>query len=124
MSDKHRWTELEYQAYLARTSPAIARTHVEAGVTHEWELHEQIRQEVARRGWVGLHGSMAHRTHRTRGEFDWTIIADKGRVFFIECKRPGAKASQYQLQLMAQARKLGHTPHIVESLLQFMEIVA
>ena len=45
-------------------------------VEREAELHEQIRADVARRGWIGFHGSMAHRTHRTVGEPDWVIIAD------------------------------------------------
>jgi hypothetical protein len=56
------------------------------GVEREADLHEEIFDECRRRGWIALHGSMAERTCRTLGEPDFVILADGGRVLFVECK--------------------------------------
>ncbi len=89
----------------------------------ESELHAQIIEECKRRGWIPLHGSMAHRTFRTEGEFDFTILGDSGRVFFVECKVGGNKLSDAQRDLHHWAKKLGHNPHVVWNFQQFMDII-
>jgi len=72
-------------------------------------LHQQILDYARSRVWIALHGSMAHRTHRTVGEPDFVILADRGRVVLIEVKRPGAKVSCDQAALHAWAKRLGQT---------------
>jgi hypothetical protein len=91
---------------------------------NERDLHSQIFDECRRRGWIALHGSMSERTHRTLGEWDFTIISDNSRVFFIELKSASGKLKREQEALIAWAKKLGHTVHIVRSFQQFIQIVS
>ena len=91
-------------------------------VSTEADLHEEIFSECRRRGWIALHGSMAERTCRTLGEPDFVILADGGRVLFVECKTRTGKLSPAQAALKFHAEKLGHTVHIVRSLEEFLWI--
>ena len=94
------------------------------GVAREASLHEEIFDECRRRGWIALHGSMAERTHRTQGEPDFVILADRGRVLFVECKSRTGKLSPAQAALKFHAEKLGHTVHVVRSLRESLEVAA
>ena len=94
-----------------------------AGVSREASLHEEIFAECRRRGWIALHGSMAERTCRTLGEPDFVILADGGRVLFVECKSRMGKLSPAQFALKHHAEKLGHTVHVVRSLEDFFGVV-
>ena len=89
----------------------------------EAELHEEIFDECRTRGWIALHGSMAERTCRTLGEPDFTILADGGRVLFVECKTRTGKLSPAQAALKFHAEKLGHTIHVVRSLEEFQKLL-
>ena len=116
-----RFTPDQYQAYLARTSPAAAVANLTAltPCDSEADLHEDIRQECARRGWMFFHGSMAHRTYRTKGENDFHCLLPGGVVLFIECKTATGKLSTEQLGTAAWMRKLGHEMHVVRSIAEF-----
>jgi hypothetical protein len=65
---------------------------------------------------------MAHKARRTVGECDFTILASKGRVFFIEAKTKTGKLSPEQLGIILWAGNLGHVIHTVRSFQQFIEI--
>jgi len=93
------------------------------GMAREASLHEEIFDECRRRGWIPLHGSMAARTHRTLGEPDFVILADGGRVLFIECKSRAGKLSPAQAALKFHAEKLGHAVHVVRSMEEFLAVV-
>ena len=93
-----------------------------SGVVREASLHEEIFDECRRRGWIALHGSMAERTCRTLGEPDFVILADGGRVLFVECKSRTGKLSPAQFALKHHAEKLGHAVHVVRSLQEFLEL--
>ena len=93
------------------------------GVEREADLHEEIFSECRRRGWIALHGSMAERTHRTAGEPDFIIMADGGRVLFVECKSRNGKLSPAQHALKHHAEKLGHTMHVVRSREEFLQLL-
>ena len=93
------------------------------GVVSEASLHEEIFAECRQRGWIALHGSMAERTYRTLGEPDFVILADGGRVLFVECKSRMGKLSPAQFALKHHAEKLGHTVHVVRSLEEFLQLV-
>ena len=119
MSHFANWTMAKVQAHNARVAKEPPRTD---GVTDESELHNEILEECRVRGWIALHGSMAQATGRTLGEFDFTILADGGRVFFIECKTRTGKLSPDQFALHHWARHLGHSAHVVRNMDQFREI--
>lgn len=89
------------------------------GVVREASLHEEIFDECRRRGWIALHGSMAERTCRTLGEPDFVILAEGGRVLFVECKSRSGKLSPAQAALKFHAEKLGHAVHVVRSMEEF-----
>lgn len=89
----------------------------------ERDLHSKIFAECRLRGWIALHGAMSERTHRTMGEWDFTILADQGRVFFVECKTATGKLRSEQAGLIAWAKKLGHDVRVVRSINEFVEWV-
>jgi hypothetical protein len=93
------------------------------GVAKESNLHSGIIAHCKSRGWIYFHGSMAHRTHRSVGEPDFIILADAGRVFFIEAKSKTGKLSPEQQGLIVWAKKLSHNVFVVRSMEEFMEIV-
>lgn len=93
------------------------------GASRESDLHDSIIGFCKSKGWVYFHGSMAHRAMRTLGEPDFTILADRGRVFFIEAKTKTGKLSIEQQGLHMMMRKLGHDVHVVRSFEQFLEVI-
>lgn len=121
-------SQFQYQQMLERTLPKIGSSKAEHGnaskpCEKEVDLHDQIINECKKRGWIYLHGSTAEATHRTLGEPDFTILADGGRVFFVECKTRIGKLSTHQLALQMVARKLGHEIHVVRSFAEFLLLV-
>jgi hypothetical protein len=93
-------------------------------VMREARLHEEILEECKARGWIALHGSMAHRTHRTVGEPDFVILASGGRTFLVEAKAASGKPSLFQRILLTWASKLGHQVAIVRSLEEFQTFIS
>ena len=98
-------------------------TRSRLGHSQERTIHDEIFDECRARRWIAFHGSMAARTHRTEGEPDFTILADHGRFFLIECKSRTGKRSPSQNAIAIHATKLGHTVHIVRTLEEFRAIV-
>lgn len=92
-------------------------------VLRESVLHDSIMELCRSRGWVALHGSMAHRTHRSIGEPDFVIVADGGRVFFLEAKRKGSKPTPEQLAMLAWLVRLGAAAHVVYSIEEVLNLV-
>ncbi|MBI1178737.1 hypothetical protein GC207_14990 [bacterium] len=92
------------------------------GVSRESDLHDAVFDECRRRGWIPLHGSMAARTHRTEGEPDFVILADRGRALLVECKSRTGKLSPAQAALKHHAESLGHTVHVIRSLEEFLNL--
>lgn len=119
-----RMTPAQLQAFearrAARSSPSTSEGDQEMSRGTEYDLHTKIFAECRRRGWIALHGAMSESTHRTLGEWDFTVVADHSRVFFIECKSASGKLRPAQAALIAQARKLGHQVHVVRSFLEFL----
>ena len=95
----------------------------EGSATSEASLHDQIFDLCRQRVWIALHGSMAERSHRTLGEPDFTILADRGRVLFVECKSRTGKLSPAQAALKLHAETLGHTIHLVRSYEEFLTLL-
>lgn len=100
-----------------KSTGCLAQSQRESG------LHEQIRQECVKNGWLAFHGSMAHRTYRTLGEPDWIILMPEGRLLMVECKTAKGKLTVDQAGVRLWAEKLGHKVHIVRSFEEFLEAV-
>lgn len=117
------------QSYLAHQAKFLAGRHAPVteteavGCEKESELHQKIIEHCKQVGWIYFHGSMAHKAMRTLGEPDFTILANRGRIFFIECKTKFSKLSTEQLGLKKWAEQLGHTIHVCRSAQEFLEIV-
>lgn len=105
----------------ARQSPKLRVSS--SGEFDESLLQQRIVEECRRRGWLAFRGSMAHKTFRTKGEPDFHIYADEGRVFTVECKTRTGKLSSEQLGVIVWASKLGHVVHVVRSFEEFLEVV-
>jgi len=91
-------------------------------VKSEKNLHQQILDECARRGWLPFHGSTAHKTFRTEGEPDFVICCDGGRVLMVECKKKDGKLSPAQMAIHAWASKLGHKVHTIRAFSEFLTL--
>ena len=116
MITENQFREMERRVYKQSPAPATA-------VNDEGQLHNEIWDYCRSKGWIPLHGSMAARTHRTEGEWDFTIVADNSRTFFIECKKKGGKVTTEQAGLIMQAARLGHTVYVVYSMEDFLQVI-
>lgn len=126
------------RSFLKPPSPSVAKRNphlfgentertidAPGAVTEEEKLHHEIIEYCKNQcpPWIYFHGSMAHKTYRTKGENDFHILASGGRVFFIECKAKGGKVSTDQRDVIHWANLLGHTIHVVTSMQEFRRIV-
>jgi hypothetical protein len=112
-------TNQQFEEMQRRVSPKANSEPVD----REKDLHEFIFSDARHRGWIVLHGAMSERTARTPGEFDFILIADRGRTFFIECKARYGKLSPEQLAMKVHAEILGHKPAVVRSPEEYLEVV-
>lgn len=92
-------------------------------VEREGDLHNDIIEDCSAKGWGYLHGAMCRPTHRTEGEPDFVILADRGRVFFIECKSRTGKLSREQQNFIAQSARNQHSIHVVRSMEEYRKVV-
>lgn len=115
-----RFSQTDLDNYQARQVRQPAK--VDDGEVMEKTLHDKILAECRRRGWIALHGSMAHKTYRTGGEPDFTIMAET-KVLFVECKSAKGKLSPEQVAMMFHMNRLGHILHVVRSFRGFIELI-
>jgi len=90
-------------------------------VEQESQLQDEIAAECQRRGWIGIRSRMDRPTTYAdgiSGVCDFVIVADGGRVFFIEAKTKSKPTSE-QLAFLAWVRKLGHVGAIVRNIEEF-----
>ena len=85
-------------------------------VEEESALHEDVRKLCQLRGWLPLHGSMAHKAWRTKGEWDFVILAEHPTLLLIELKDKDGKVTKEQAALAAWAKKLGWNPTVCRSM--------
>lgn len=121
-----RMTSAQLAEYTSRRAAKPSRSgsdnkNVSEG--RERDLHAQIASYCKAKQWIAFHGSMAHRAMRTAGEPDYVIIADGGRVFFVECKTRLGKLTPEQAGIVHWAERLGTKIHVVRSMDEFLEIV-
>lgn len=115
-----RMTAVEFAAYEARR---LRQPIVADGVSDESALHDAILGECQRRGWIAFHSRMDRPSTLMRGAPDFLILADGGAVILVECKTKTGKLSTEQSAVIAWARKLEHTVHVVRSLDEFLTLL-
>ena len=86
-------------------------------------LHDQIREECKRRGWIPNSSRMDKRTGRLKGEPDFGIVASDGRTIYVEAKTATGKLSYEQNCMIAHYAKLDHTVYVVRSLADFLSVL-
>lgn len=122
-----RMTVTEYQMHLTRERASRGHsqpaTVFSATVERESELHQQIKAECNRRGWLCFSGAMHKRTWRTNGEPDFVIARDGSTVLWMEAKTRTGQLSEDQINVRDKMATLGHTVHVVRSFREFLEIV-
>ena len=119
------WSQKQVDEFNSRTKLKLSPDATKpAGVERECDLHGDIEDACRKRGWIFFTGSMAHKAMRTLGEPDYTIMADRGRVFFIEAKSRIGKLSREQQGLAMMAERLGHKIHVVRNITEFHGITA
>ena len=121
------WTEQQLREFEIRTkgngSLILELKQNIPQITDESALHNAIIDYCKSKGWQYLHGSMAHRSRRTIGENDFTILADGGRIYLIECKSKTGKLSPEQQAFKAHAAKNGHFVWVIRSMDDFRGLV-
>ncbi len=90
---------------------------------NESDLHRSILAECKARGWIALHGDMRRKTHRTPGEPDFVILAEKEKTILIECKSENGTVTPAQLEMVYRAARLGHRIRIVRSVREFVAVI-
>jgi hypothetical protein len=118
------WSNIDLQNFYARRAQKLPELPPPKSNHRERDLHEAILAACRLRGWICLHGAMIHRTFRPEGEWDFTILGDRARTFFIEAKSRDGKLTQEQAGLQRWAAKLGHTIHVVRSMKEFYQLIA
>ena len=94
-----------------------------AGTERENVLHDQIEAFCRARGWLYRHDRMDKPTTGTVGFPDFAIFMPGARTVFLECKRPGGKATPQQLASLAHARRLGFVAEIVETMYAALQAI-
>jgi len=105
------------------SQPQESEVPASASANSERELHDDILEYCKVNRWIALHGRMDERTGRTPGEPDFTIMADRGRVFFFECKSKTGKLSEDQMLLIKHAEMNGHAINVIRSMDEFTHFV-
>ena len=115
-------SETDFLKMLARTAPRVPQP-AGPGPDREAQLHYQIQEYCLARGWLPIHSRMDKPTTQALGVSDFVIVTPK-TVFFVECKRPGAKLTPPQLAFAALVRKLGWPWRVVYNYQDFRDLVA
>ena len=124
---------IPYDQYLAMQARTLAaRTSAEKcgkisaapdeGPEHR--LHERILAHCRDHKWPVIHARMDRESTIANGAPDFTILADRARVFLIECKTAKGKLSIDQMAFGILAEVNGHKVHVVRSFDAFLEIVS
>lgn len=124
MKNFSQWTDSDVAALNRKMRPGTSTEQpIGQPVTVEKDLHNDIIQECRKRGWIALHGRMDASSGRTLGEFDFVIIAEHPKIYFVECKTMKGKLSPDQLAMHAWAAKLGWSPHVIRSMDAFLSLL-
>lgn len=118
-----RWTNQQLADYILRQRIAKNMPVTDEAVEDESVLHRDIKRHCDHMGWRYVNSRMDKRSRVGEGITDFIIAADRGRVFWIECKSRTGKLSLDQLAFITWLEKLGHEVAVVDSMAGFLEAV-
>lgn len=116
-------TPSQFSVMQARCAKRVPEAADSNAVEREADLHQQILDECARRGWMVMHSRMDMPSTLQAGVPDFVIMRGDGKCLMIEAKSRTGKLSIAQIGMAAWAKKLGHEIHVVRSFERFLEIV-
>lgn len=120
------WTPAQAAAYESRQQGKLVPTTAADDATPDGQ-EEKLCQAIIRycdaRRWICARSRPDRPTTTMPGWPDFTILADGGRLFFVECKTRTGKLSPAQLGFHGWAERLGHRVHVVRSVGEFLEVV-
>ena len=85
----------------------------------EKEIEQKLVREVRRSGGI----SPKFVSPGMRGMPDRLVLMPKGRVYFVELKRPGAKPGPLQTARHEMLREMGVRVYVVDSAEKVMEVI-
>jgi len=110
----------------ARTSAKVLGVAIGPADAVEYEipgLHAPIKADCAQRGWRYIYSDPTKPTTIGEGVCDFIIFADRGRVFFIECKSKTGKLKDSQRIFICWMEKLGFKVHVITAMSEYLEII-
>lgn len=116
-------TEAAMRANQLRNAYALGVQPPPDACEQESELHAAIIDYCREERIVCLHGSMAHRTFRLKGEPDFILAMPKGRTVYVEAKTRTGKLTPDQAAVKHVLEMNGHTYWLVRSFSEFLELV-
>jgi hypothetical protein len=114
---------LDFERMQARCNARRGHAVTPDAVECEAGLHEAIISECRARLWPVIHSRMDAKTTTAKGAPDFTIFADGGRVFSIECKSKTGKQTPEQIGWQMLLERNGHAYRVVRSLTEFLDLV-
>ena len=85
----------------------------------EKEIEQKLVREVRRNGGI----SPKFVSPGMRGMPDRLVLMPKGRVYFVELKRPGAEPGPLQTARHEMLRGMGFRVYVVDSIEKVMEVI-
>jgi hypothetical protein len=114
------WADAQNAKRTYSATPEAAQASVDS--QSEAQLQNAIAQHCANCGWIAFRGAMTHRTYRTIGEPDFTILLPDGKFLLVECKSKTGKLSIEQSGMALWATQLRHKIHVVRSFDEFTKL--
>lgn len=84
----------------------------------ESRLQKKIREDLERDGWLVLKIILCNKN----GFPDLVPMKKKGKIFFIEVKRPGEDADELQKIVHAKLRQMGFNVFVIDTWEKYLNL--
>lgn len=112
----------QFRQMQARVGASIGPVKASEAAEREADLQAEIEAECRRRGWMPFRQRMDRAATMPVGFPDFVIMANDGRVIWIEAKAGKRKPSLEQRAMHAVAARLGHTVHVIRTMQEFYAV--
>lgn len=116
-------SNFQFQQMLERTTRARGLIkEPEQAVEREKDLHDDIKDECRRRGWIPIFSRMDRKTSNPVGTPDFIIATHDGRTLYCECKSRTGKLSAAQRATIAWLLKNKQIVAVIGSMRDFYAV--